>query len=460
MATIHPSMTRDHLLRAGGRQFIEGDVQHWWLNESGKGIRTRISDDKAWLAYVVLHYLDVTKDTAILDTPIAFLEGPVLAEGQKDWFFQPTQSARSATLYEHCALALDASLAVGAHGLPLMGSGDWNDGMNRVGEGGKGESIWLAWFLYDALSRFAGIAAERHDASRAANWIVHAAALKDSLDIHGWDGDWYLRAYFDDGSPLGSASNRECRIDSIAQSWSVISGGAPRDRAERAMEAVDRYLVRNNDNLIALFSPPFTTTPRDPGYVKAYPAGIRENGGQYTHAAAWTAIAFAMLGKGDKAYEVFAMLNPINQAKSLTALQRYRVEPYVTTGDVYSVAPHVGRGGWTWYSGSAGWMYRAGLEWILGIRIQGDRLTVSPCIPSHWPGFEATVRHGEAVYRIVVENPEHTSRGVSKIYVDGRALPEADQPIPLRTDSKEHLVRVVLGTSRAAALQEAKHEHG
>jgi cyclic beta-1,2-glucan synthetase len=450
-----PEMAREHLLRAASRQFVEGDVQHWWLSESGQGIRTRISDDKTWLAYVALHYLDVTQDHAVLDETVGFLDGPVLAPGQVDSFFQPQQSSQSATLYEHCARALDHSLAVGSHGLPLMGSGDWNDGMNRVGEHGKGESIWLGWFLYDTLSRFAAVAETRGDAPRAANWIVQAAALKDSLEAHGWDGDWYLRAYFDDGSPLGSASNRECRIDSIAQSWSVISGGASPERAARAMEAVERYLVRPNEGLITLFTPPFALTARDPGYIKGYPAGIRENGGQYTHAALWTVLAFAMLGKGDKAGELYAMLNPINQARSSASVQRYRVEPYVTTGDVYSVAPHVGRGGWTWYSGSAGWMYRVGIESILGLQLKGDALSVDPCIPSHWPGFDATIRKGNATYRIAVENPQRLNRGVAKIYFGGREVSNIAVPLLLNRESGEFQIRIVMGTSAAAPAREA-----
>jgi cyclic beta-1,2-glucan synthetase len=441
MCVTRPDLARAQLLRAAGRQFPEGDVQHWWLPESGKGIRSRISDDKAWLAYVVAHYIETSGDAAVLEEQLPFLTGEALKPEQHDAFFQPGTAAETATLYEHCARALDAALATGAHGLPLMGSGDWNDGMNRVGEKGRGESVWLGWFLHAALARFVPYAEERRDGARVARWLVHMDALRQALEEHGWDGDWYRRAYFDDGFAMGSAANRECRIDSIVQSWSVMSGVAPPDRRTRAMEAVSKYLVRPDDRLMTLFWPPFVNTPHDPGYIKGYPAGIRENGGQYTHGVLWAVAAFCLMGEGDKAGELFAMLNPINHGRSQALAQRYRVEPYVACADVYSVPPHVGRGGWTWYTGSAAWMYRTAVEYMLGLRFAGARLHLAPVIPSHWPGFTATVRKDGCVLKITVENPHALCGGAGALTLDGVAVSAADG-IPLTPG--EHAVRLVI----------------
>ena len=445
LVNVKPDITREHLLRAAGRQFPEGDVQHWWLPPLGQGVRTRISDDRVWLPYAAMHYINTTGDLTVLDDSVSFIEGAKLQPGEHDAFFQPAAADFSATFFEHCARGLDDSLAVGAHGLPLIGTGDWNDGMNRVGEQGRGESVWLGWFLHATLSAFAPVATARGEPQRAARWLDHAAALRDSLEREAWDGAWYRRGYFDDGTAFGSAASEECRIDSIAQSWSVISAAGDPARAAQAMAAVDEQLIRYEDGLALLFTPPFDRTPLDPGYVKGYPPGLRENGGQYTHAATWSVIAFAKLGQGDKAAQLFSLLNPINRTSTRAGLQRYKVEPYAVAADVYSVAPHVGRGGWTWYTGSAGWMYRAGLESILGFQRQGSYLLVQPCIPKHWPGFKILFKYASARYEIVVENPTGVCRGVAHIAVDEVSLPEGVTRIRLLDDGATHRVQMTLG---------------
>jgi cyclic beta-1,2-glucan synthetase len=445
LTVSQPALTREHLLRAAARQFTAGDVQHWWLPGTGQGVRTRISDDAAWLPYATSNYVEVTGDLGVLDESVPFLEGPALRSGEHDAFFVPEKSVEQATLFEHCARALDRSLSVGSHGLPLFGAGDWNDGMNRVGAEGKGESVWLGWFLHATLTAFAPLAELRGEQARATAWRQHAGVLQKSLEREGWDGDWYRRGYFDDGTPLGSAANDECRIDSIAQSWGVISGAADPARSASAMAAVDEHLVRRGDGLVLLFAPPFDRTSLDPGYIKGYPPGIRENGGQYSHAAIWSVLAFAMLGDGDKAAELFSILNPIHHANTRAAVHRYKVEPYVACADVYSQPPHVGRGGWTWYTGSAGWMYRAGLEWILGFRLRGATLVLDPCVPRAWRGFQIDFRYRSARYQIAVENPRGVCRGVTRVELDGETLSGDGARIPLADDGATHRVRVVLG---------------
>ena len=433
-------LARNQILLSASRQFKEGDVQHWWHPPIGRGVRTRCSDDFLWLPLVTALYISHTGDSAILDEQASYLEGRQLNLGEESYYDLPVQSSTTAKLYDHCVQAIKHGFTYGEHGLPLIGTGDWNDGYDRVGEHGKGESVWLGFFFYEILIKFAEVARMHADVAFAGQCLNEAQKLKDNIDKHAWDGEWYKRAWFDDGTPLGSSTNEECKIDSITQSWAVLSEGGNEERVKVAMESAYKHLVHKDVGIIQLLEPPFDKSALNPGYIKGYVPGVRENGGQYTHAAVWLVTAFAKLGDNKRVWELLNMINPVNHGKTAKDIATYKVEPYVLAADVYARAPHAGRGGWTWYTGSASWMYRLITESFLGLQQVGDKLKFAPCVPKEWNTFKVHYRYKKTMYHI-----EFTQQDAVKemmVMVDGTE--HRDKIITLHDDGVEHHVEITM----------------
>ena len=443
MALIHtqPDLIREHLLRCASHQFTEGDVQHWWHPPHGRGVRTMIFDDYLWLPYVAGDYVNRTGDRGVLDETVHFLDSRPLNPGEESFYDLPVRSHEKATLYEHCTRTILHALRFGQHGLPLMGSGDWNDGMNLVGVKGEGESVWLAMFLHSVLEQFGDLARMRGDSAFADVCTREAQRLREKIESEAWDGQWYLRAFYDDDTALGSSRNQECAIDATVQSWAVLSGAGSPERREQAMRSLERILIDPHHGLIRLLAPPFDKSSQEPGYIKGYPPGVRENGGQYTHAAVWVVMAFARMGESRRVERLLSMINPINHGSTREKAGRYLVEPYVMAADIHGSEPHAGRGGWTWYTGSASWMYRLIVESVLGLQLKVNTLTFSPCIPAKWEHFKIHYRFRETVYHCA--GMQVKPGGKIRVVVDG--MEREDRAVALDDDHREHFVQIVIG---------------
>ena len=419
---LNPHILKNQIIKHSKHQFIEGDVEHWWHDDTSRGIRTRFSDDLLWIVFATIEYIDFTGDRSILDIETHYLKGDSLGLNEDERYDLYETSQIKQSIYEHCIKAIEKSLNFGEHGLPKIGSGDWNDGFSTVGNKGKGESVWLGFFLYYILEKFIPICIEKCDLKLANKYEIEKENLKRALNSNGWDGRWYKRAFMDDGNTLGSMENDECRIDGISQSWSIISNAGDNDKKYISLESLENHLVNKEDGIIKLLDPPFDKGKLKPGYIKAYLPGVRENGGQYTHAACWVIIAEAMLGFGDKALELFRMINPIEHSRTKEAANKYKVEPFVISADIYGEGNLAGRGGWTWYTGSSSWYYKAGIEYILGLKVQGGILKFEPCIPNSWKEYTIKYKWNESIYNIHFKNPNGKCSGVSEVWLNGNKI--------------------------------------